>query len=335
MKYNHIICSLALSLVIFFHAFAQTIDKAQTLYAEAEQAYEAKNFKQAGDLFAQSFEAAEPESQIAQYASFNAGCSYSLAKDKKNANRYAAIAYEKGMFQFETDKDFDYIKNTRKFKKLVKTANAELETMKSGASLMPKTYLPPNYNKDEAAPLLVLLHGYGGNPTSMIELYKPLANSKGAILLACRASEISGRNSFYWDFENKTSLEKIRKDIESVAKRFNIDKDKIMLSGFSQGGYLCYDFGLKNADLFKGLMPVAGSIPKEIKLSDMAKKDLKLYAFIGLKESPKFLEAYDSLDETLDDLEIPYYLHYSNIGHKYPENTNEALMQAYDWLMEN
>lgn len=334
MQYKHILLSLTFSLTIFLSAFAQTADKAETLYAEAEQAYEAKNFEQAGDLFAQSFEAAEPESRIAQYASFNAGCSYALAKDKKNANRYAALAYEKGMFQFDTDTDFDYIKNTRKFKKLVKAANAEMESLKSGASLMPKTYLPSNYNKDKAAPLMVLLHGYGGNPTSMIDLYKPLAESKGVILMACRASEISGRNSFYWDFENRTAIEKIRRDIEKVAARFNIDKDNILLSGFSQGGYLCYDFGLKNADLFKGLMPVAGSVPKEITLSDMAKKDLKLFAFIGLKESPAFLKAYDSLDETLDDLEVPYYLHYSNIGHQYPENTDDALIKAFDWLTE-
>ncbi len=334
MQYKNVLLCSTLALLFIITAYAQNTSEAEALYAKAEQAYEAKNFEEAGDLFAKSYQTAEPESRVAQYASFNAGCSYALAKDKKNANRYAAIAYEKGMFQFETDKDFDYIRNTRKFKKLLKAANEELETLKSGASLMPKTYLPSTYNKDEAAPLMVLLHGYGDNPTNMIELYKPLAESKGLVLMACRASEISGRNSFYWDFENRKAIDKIRKHIESIVGRFNIDKDNIILSGFSQGGYLCYDFGLKNADLFKGLMPVAGSIPKEITLSPNAKKDLKLFAFVGLKESKKFLDAYENLDDQLDEMEVPYYLHYSNVGHKYPDNTQEALIMAFDWLMQ-
>jgi len=335
MYYRFIILSLSLVIFAAIQAFAQVnMEKAEKAYAQADQAYDAKNFKQAGNLYAECLEAADPNSRLAQYASFNAGCAYALAKDKRKANRYASKAFDKGMFQFEDDKDYDFVRNTRKFKKLIKAVNAEIETLKSGASLIPKTYLPSKYNKEEAAPLVVLLHGYGGNPTEILEVYKPLAESKGAILMACRASEIQSRNSFFWDFENRTAIDKIRRDIEGVAKRFNVDKDKIVLSGFSQGGYLCYDFGLKNADLFKGLLPVAGSIPNEISLSPIAKKDLKLFAFVGLQESDKFLNAYENLDDQLDGLKVPYYLHYSNVGHQYPENTNDALSDAFDWLME-
>jgi len=335
MQNKHIFILLSLLGLISIQAYAQfNMEEAEKTYTQADEAYEAKNFKQAGDLYAQSFKTADPESRLAQFASFNAGCAYSLAKNKRNAIRYAAKAYEKGMLQFESDKDYDYVKNNRKFKKIVEAANTEIETLKKKTSLIPTTYFPSKYNKEEAAPLMVLLHGYGGNPANIIELYKPLAEHREVVLMACRASEIQSRNSFYWDFENRIAIDKIRRDIESVAKRFNIDKDKIVLSGFSQGGYLCYDFGLKNADLFKGLLPVAGSIPKNISLSPTAKKDLKLFAFIGLQESENFLAAYDSLDDRLDELDVPYYLHYSNVGHQYPENTGDALIQAYDWIME-
>lgn len=335
MLYKNVFNLLLFIILVSTQAYAQlNIEKAEKVYAEADKAYEAKNYKQAGDLYAQSFEASDPESRLAQFAAFNAGCAYSLAKNKKNAIRYATKALEKGMFQFESDKDFDYVKNNRKFKKIVEAANAEIESLKSKTALIPRTYFPSKYNKTAAAPLLVLLHGYGGNPVEIMEPYKSLADSRGVILMACRASEVQSRNSFYWDFENQAAKDRIRKDIENVAKRFNIDKDKIVLSGFSQGGYLCYDFGLKNADLFKGLLPVAGSIPKQISLSPIAKKDMKLYALVGLQESENFLAAYDNLDDRLDELNVPYYLHYTNVGHQYPKNAGDALIQAYDWIME-
>lgn len=319
--------------IVCFSTYLVHGQSAAELYAQADVAYHAEEFKKAGDLFAKAYEA-DPDWQNAKYASFNAGCAYSLAKDKKNANKYAAISFDKGMLAFEEDKDFDNVRKSCKFKKLQKKASAELEQLKSVASNMPITYLPSGHNKDEAAPLIVLLHGYGGNPAKFIEAYKALADSKNAVLMACRGSEVSGRDSYYWDYESEAAKNKIRKDIESVVKRLNINKDKILLSGFSQGGYLCFDFGLKNADLFKGIMPVAGALPSAIELSKLSNPDLKLYAFIGLKESKNFLEAYENLDVRLDELKIPYHLKYSNVGHSYPENKDAELMQAYDWLME-
>lgn len=301
-------------------------------YELANQAYDAGEFDKSAELFVKEFDNPRDE-RTKMYAAYNAACAYSLSNNKKQASKYAKTALNLGMLNFEDDKDFDNIKNTRRFKKILKAANSKIAELQSPPNNLPITYMPKGYNKDEAHPLIVILHGRGGN-TAIMDSYKPLADERGAILLSCRGSEIMSENSFYWDYNNTEALTFLRRQVEQTIKKFNIDKQKVMLTGFSQGGYLTYSFGLKNADLFTAMLPVAGRVPEKLELHANANKDLKIWSIAGLQEPKSFLTTYDDLDNKLDRLNINYQLKFYNIGHQYPENTEAELLKAYDWLMK-
>jgi len=329
MKFSRTII-LLIAVFLNFTSFSQQESNA---YALANKAYENENYEKAATLFVDAYNMLADE-QTKMYAAYNAACAFALSKNKKQGLKYAKIALENGMLRFEGDKDFEYIKNSGKFKKIVKAADKKIAELQSPASSLPITYTPKSYNKNELHPLIVILHGYGGNPANIIELYKPLADARGAILLSCRASEVMTENSFYWDFDNTEALTLLRRQVENTIKKFSIDQQKVILTGFSQGGFLSYDFGFKNADLFTAFLPVAGRVPQVLELHQQANKNLKVYSIAGLKEPKNFLIGYEDLDEKLDKLNIAYQLKFYNIGHQYPENNEEELLKAFDWLVE-
>lgn len=318
---------LTFMLFMLCFTFFSTAQDANELYEEATNAYTAKEFKKAGDLYAQSFELSDNKT-----AAFNAACSYSLANDKKKATKLATAAYEGGMFGFDTDADFDNVRSYKKFEKVASKARAELIKL-NDAPALPSTYIATNYNKDIASPLIILLHGYGGSPEGMINAHKEIAEQFNAVLLAPRADIVSGRNSFHWS-NSEDFYPRLRKEIDNAIRKYNIDSDQIILTGFSQGGWLTYDFGLKNADLIDHFLPVAGRVPNELTLAKNAKEDLKLFCFAGLKESQKFLDSYENVDAKLDEIGVQYYIKKLNIGHSYPPERTEALREAILWLLE-
>jgi len=330
MRINQIILLL---IVVLFNvtAIAQTDNN---FYELANEAYDNGEYTQSAELFVSSFNNSSTDERTKMYSAYNAACTFSLSGNKKQALKYAKIALESGMLNFEEDKDFDNIKSTGKFKKIIKAANTRIAALKSPSNKLPITYMPKNYNKDETYPLIVILHGYGDNPTNIIELYKPLADERNTILVSCRGSEIMSENAFYWDYNNSEALTFLRRQVESTIKKFNIDPQKVILTGFSQGGYLTYDFGLKNADLFTALLPVAGRVPQKLEQHQLPNKDLKVYSIAGLQEPESFLATYEKLDEQLDKLNIEYQLKFYNIGHEYPENSEMELLKAFDWLMD-
>ena len=73
-----------------------------------------------------------------------------------------------------------------------------------------------------------------------------------------------GNNSFRWAGETD-----VLEAIASVRKRYNIDPNRILLSGFSMGGAGSWQIGLHNPDMFCGLEIDAGVIGNRLNLDGL------------------------------------------------------------------
>lgn len=106
---------------------------------------------------------------------------------------------------------------------------------------------------DGPAPLLVVLHGAGGQGSDMIGWWGDTARELGAYLLA--PSE-AGRNRGFTGEprERESVLEAIR----WVRRRADIDENRIWVTGFSRGGILCWDLALRYPGTFAAAAPQAG-----------------------------------------------------------------------------
>jgi phospholipase/carboxylesterase len=108
-------------------------------------------------------------------------------------------------------------------------------------------YVPSGYRADRPAPLVVMLHGAGGNAEGALAPLRALADEAGLLLLA---PESRGRT---WDL----LLEGLGPDVAfldralgQVFARYAVDPARIALEGFSDGASYALALGLANGDLF-------------------------------------------------------------------------------------
>jgi Predicted esterase len=113
-------------------------------------------------------------------------------------------------------------------------------------------YVPPGYTPSKPAPLLVLLHGAGHTS----EEWRPapldlLFGSKNIVVLA---PDSRGPT---WDMMLEgfgPDVEFLNKAFDSLFSRVAIDPHHIGLGGFSDGASYALSLGLRNGDLFNGLI---------------------------------------------------------------------------------
>lgn len=121
------------------------------------------------------------------------------------------------------------------------------------------TYLvqvPPHYDPSIQIPLLIVLHAAGENPADAILRWRDHAAKEGFILAAPAWNESPSQSAYQFSVrEHETLLASLR-DLRS---RYQVDSDRVFLTGHYQGGQMAFDVGLSHPDLFAGVIPVSAS----------------------------------------------------------------------------
>ncbi len=134
--------------------------------------------------------------------------------------------------------------------------------------------LPDDYDPDRSYPLIVAIHGFGDRMAAYLGTAGRLCPS-GAIGLYPESpypmpSEEEGPLGFTWEIWADTtewyggtmtrdaSIRWIVHVIEKTIADYPVAPDQVFLFGFSQGGMLTYQVGLRRPDLFAGLLPAGG-----------------------------------------------------------------------------
>ena len=115
-------------------------------------------------------------------------------------------------------------------------------------------YVPEYYTPERAMPLVVALHGGSGNGRGFLWSWLRDARSHGAILVAPTA--VGNTWALLGDDIDTPNLFRI---LDSVRSRWNVDGQKMLLTGMSDGGTFCYVSGLESASPFTHLAPVSAT----------------------------------------------------------------------------
>lgn len=108
-------------------------------------------------------------------------------------------------------------------------------------------YVPPLYRPDRPIPLVLILHGAGGNAAGGLELLHGLAEDFGLLLLAVDS------RSATWDVIIKgygRDVQFIDQSLTQVFNTYVIDTSHLAIAGFSDGASYALSLGLTNGDLF-------------------------------------------------------------------------------------
>jgi phospholipase/carboxylesterase len=131
----------------------------------------------------------------------------------------------------------------------------KLDNVRDGA-----VYVPTGYKPGTAMPLLVWLHGAGGQGNISANL-SAMADEFGVIVLAPDSREwtwgaILGR----WG----PDLEFLQLAMKQTVSRHTIDRERIWLGGFSDGGSFSLSLGISYGDVFRKVFSGAPGIMQPI-----------------------------------------------------------------------
>ncbi|MCE9582955.1 MAG: hypothetical protein K8T20_10705 [Planctomycetes bacterium] len=120
--------------------------------------------------------------------------------------------------------------------------------------------LPPKYDPAKPTPLWIYLHGSNGPAGT--EPWSTWASSKGMICVA----PVSPNKSYWHPVDGATDPLDYEESfffsfMDSWRAKFNVDPDRIYLSGFSAGGFGSWWFSLRYPEFWAAVMPMAGGPP--------------------------------------------------------------------------
>ncbi len=112
-------------------------------------------------------------------------------------------------------------------------------------------YVPCGYRADTPAPLVLALHGAGGNAQYGLDPLHGFVDDLGVVLLALKSA---GRT---WDVilgGFGADVRAIDGALAHVFGRVAVDPERIVASGFSDGASYALSLGITNGDLFRRIV---------------------------------------------------------------------------------
>jgi hypothetical protein len=118
--------------------------------------------------------------------------------------------------------------------------------------------LPPEYHQERSYPLLIALHQAGEKAHDMLDRFSDLAAKNGYIFVAPDWGRLAPAPGNYgYTAKEQAAVTDVLLDLR---RRFQIDSDRVFLTGFGEGANMAFDVGLSHPDLFAGVLPVAGQM---------------------------------------------------------------------------
>ncbi len=196
-----------------------------------------------------------------------------------------------------------------------------------------RIYLPKNYDKARKYPLVVLLHGAGGDETNFLDsygrLWPKLAEERGYIL-----ASVNGRGPLSGYREENGGEQDVMDVLNLMKSHFSIDASRVYLGGHSMGGGGTWRIGLKYADRFAGLIPIAGTSAVlapglEARLSAISK--LPVMIVCGVKDALVPIAGCRTIAEKAKGLNLPVkYAEYDEGDHL--SVTVMSIPDIFNWL---
>lgn len=137
----------------------------------------------------------------------------------------------------------------------------------------------------ERMPLVILLHGVGGNERNLLPLAQAIDSR--FLILSVQAPLKLGENAFAWfqvaftpepvivPEEAEASRCGLIEFIDAAVRHFNADESKVYLVGFSQGAIMAASAALTAPEKVAGAVLMSGRILPEIKPHLAAKQNLR------------------------------------------------------------
>ncbi|MDA1073784.1 MAG: phospholipase [Proteobacteria bacterium] len=185
----------------------------------------------------------------------------------------------------------------------------------------------PEYYQDEKMPLIVAMHGGSGHGRGFLWTWIREARTRGAIVLSPTSQ--AGTWSLMGPDIDSENLDRM---VLHVREYWNIDNDRILLTGMSDGGTFSYVTGLRANAPFTHLAPSSASFhPMLIEFAERELKGLPIYLMHGVLDWMFPVDVARTANDTFTRAGADVvYREIDDLSHTYPREENARIM---DWLL--
>ncbi|MCZ6888115.1 MAG: phospholipase [Gammaproteobacteria bacterium] len=191
-------------------------------------------------------------------------------------------------------------------------------------------YVPEYYDESESYPLIMAMHGGSGHGADFLWTWITAARSRGAIVISPTAKgdtwSLMGPDI---DSPNLDAM------VEHVAKRWSVNRDKLLLTGMSDGGTFSYCSGLRAESPFTHLAPSSASF-HPLLLDGLSKERLQglpIYLIHGVLDWMFPVDIARTANAALTAAGAAVvYREIEDLSHTYPRDENPRIM---DWLLRD
>lgn len=151
-----------------------------------------------------------------------------------------------------------------------------------------RLHLPPVAARRPAMPLVVVLHGGGGNGRAAERLtrFSALADSAGFCVAYPEAvnrhwNDGRGVSRYLAQRENVDDVGFIRALIDTLCRQLGLDRSRVYAAGISNGGMMCYRLALELDSRLAAVAPVAAAMPVNLAAPPGERRPVSVLAING------------------------------------------------------
>lgn len=151
--------------------------------------------------------------------------------------------------------------------------------------------VPPTYTGETGVPLVLHFHGWRPAPAGVKDevkyVWKPTGDKEGFITVAPEGAECPELNPDgdpFLCFTNGKDDRWLGRLFDTIVSQYNIDRDRIFLSGHSGGSFFVQGYGLANPDKFHAAVTFSGGC---ISASDEYGNSCSVYKALAAKVDRK------------------------------------------------
>lgn len=132
-----------------------------------------------------------------------------------------------------------------------------------------RTFLPFGYEPNYPYPLLVLLHGHGGDEEQVLR-FAPRLSRRNYLCISLRGPapagvRADGRPAFTWGSDDPVDPaveDYVLQAIQQTRRQYHVHSERVYLAGFCEGATLAYRLALNSPDRYAGVISLNGAMPR-------------------------------------------------------------------------
>jgi predicted esterase len=252
--------------------------------------------------------------------------------DNEKAVEALEEGHRRGIFYgiwYLSNKRWDPLKGLPRFEAVIKENQTRVAMAQKRASMKIETATPAGYVPDKKYPLFIALHGGGESVAD----FKPSWTSprlRGEfITVYVQSSQVASMTGFHWQDVAIT-----RKELEAAYRQtleqYPVDADRVIIGGFSSGGFGSLAVALKNDLPVRGFVVLCPEVPTMISDEDILGAKIRgLRGTLLTTEADNRVEQQRALMERLEKSGLAVDFHLTPaIGHWYPKDFEALLDRA-------